>query len=288
VRGNESNDTGVRFRGACETDQVERRPRRYVTLEGYAVEGGLDGPYQPSTCFRPTIALGRHAGPGEADGLWRDYERVLELVPAMGFEGIRLSVEWARIEPRRDHVDPAALERYDEVVRYAQSLGLGVTVVVVDRAWPAWLGLEAWLLPWVAPLVVEHARRVVQALDTANGVVVFSNADLFVDGYLRSSAPPWRRGAKVDAGFARKQIESITATLCADQLVGSKIVASTREVSVGADLPELRSALQSDCDELYFRSLLPGHGPTKCAGLLLKNADHYEVSTSDELLDILR
>ena len=72
------------------------RPRRYVTLEGYAVEGGLDGPYQPSTCYRPTIALGRHAGPGDADDLWRDYERVLDLVADARIRRRALSVEWAR------------------------------------------------------------------------------------------------------------------------------------------------------------------------------------------------
>ena len=116
---------------------MERRPRRYVTLEGYAVEGGFDGPYQPSTCFRPTIALGRHPGPGEADGVWDAYERLLDLVPTMGFDGVRLSVEWARIEPRRDQVDESALARYAHVANYAQGLGLGVTVVIVDTAWPA-------------------------------------------------------------------------------------------------------------------------------------------------------
>ena len=107
---------------------MERRPRRYVTLEGYAVEGGFDGPYQPATCYVPTIALGRHVGPGDADDLWHDYERVLDLVPALGFDGVRLNVEWARVEPRRGEVDDAALERYAEVARYATSLGLGVTV----------------------------------------------------------------------------------------------------------------------------------------------------------------
>src|ERR1039458_7500800 len=85
-QGIESNDTGVRLERACETCPMERRPRRYVTLEGYAVEGGFDGTSQPSTCFRPTIALGRHLGPGDAYGLWRDYERGLDLVPTMGFD----------------------------------------------------------------------------------------------------------------------------------------------------------------------------------------------------------
>jgi hypothetical protein len=266
---------------------VERRPRRYVTLEGYAVEGGFDGPYQPATCFLPTIALGRHLGPGDADDLWHDYERVLDLVPELGFDGVRLSVEWARIEPRRGQVDDAALARYAEVARYASSLGLGVTVVTVDAAWPAWLGLEAWLLPWVAPLAVEHAKLVVHAVDAANGVVVFAHPERLVDGYRHSSAPPWRRGARVDAEFARAQIESISAILRADPLVGPKIVGSTSEVSAGSDLSEIKAAFSRDCDELYVRSLVRGHGPTKSAGLLRKTADGWQLPDA-ALLEGLR
>ena len=85
--------TGTVEGSACETVAVEGRARRYVTLEGYAVEGGLDGPYQPATCYRPTIALGRHAGPGDAEDLWSEYEEVLDLAATLGVDGVRLSVE---------------------------------------------------------------------------------------------------------------------------------------------------------------------------------------------------
>jgi len=267
---------------------VQRRPRRYVTLEGYAVEGGFDGPYQPSTCFRPTIALGRHVGPGDADELWRDYEQVLDLVPAMGFDGVRLNVEWARVEPHRDALDNAALARYADVVRHARGLGLGVTVVIVDAAWPAWLGLEAWLLPWVAPRVLAQARRVVEAIPEASGVVVFADPQMLVDGFVDSSAPPWRRGAREDAALARAQIESIQATLRDDSIVGPLIVATTANVSVDQPLAQIDSALRSECDELYVRSLVRGHGPSASAGLVVRGSDGWRVSASPELLEVLR
>jgi beta-glucosidase/6-phospho-beta-glucosidase/beta-galactosidase len=266
---------------------VERRPRRYVTLEGYAVEGGLDGAYQPSTCFRPTIALGRHVGPGDADDLWRDYEQVLDLVPALGFDGVRLSVEWARVEPHLGQVDDAALARYDEVAQYARSLGLGVTVVIVDAAWPAWLGLEAWLLPWVVPHVLEQARRVVRAVP-AEGVVVFADTTSLVNGFLDSSAPPWRRGARVDAEMAHDQINSIVASLKNDPVVGPKVVATSASVSVDQSLAHLKSALETEYDELYVRSLLRGHGPSASAGLLVKRSDGWHVDAPTQLLDVLR
>jgi beta-glucosidase/6-phospho-beta-glucosidase/beta-galactosidase len=259
-----------------------------VTLEGYAVEGGLDGPYQPSTCFRPTIALGRHAGPGDADELWRDYEQVLDLVPSLGFDGVRLNVEWARVEPRRGEVDAAALERYAEVAQFARSLGLWVTVVIVDAAWPAWLGLEAWLLPWVVPHVIEQSRRVVEAVPAADGVVVFADAESLVNGFLDASAPPWRRGARVDAEMAHDQIDRILAALWDDLVVGPKVVATSASVSIDQSLADITAALAVPCDELYVRSLVRGHGPSAKAGLLVKRTDGWRIDAPEGLLDVLR
>jgi beta-glucosidase/6-phospho-beta-glucosidase/beta-galactosidase len=266
---------------------VERRPRRYVTLEGYAVEGGLDGPYQPSTCFRPTIALGRHAGPGDADELWRDYERVVDLVPTLGFDGVRLNVEWARVEPYRGQVDETALERYCEVALYAQSLGLGVTTAVVDAAWPAWLGLEAWLLPWVVPLVIEQARRVVAAMPAASRVVIFADTTSLVNGYLDASAPPWRHGARVDAEMAHDQINAILAALWNDSVVGPRIVTTSASVRIDQPLAQIAAALATECDELYVRSLVRGHGPSAGAGLLVKGTGGWRIEASDDLLGLL-
>jgi beta-glucosidase/6-phospho-beta-glucosidase/beta-galactosidase len=271
---------------------MESRARRYVTLEGYAVEGGLDGPYQPATCYRPTIALGRHAGPGDAEGLWREYEQVLDLAATLGVDGVRLSVEWARVEPRSAAIDAAALERYAEVATYAASLGLGVTAVVVDAAWPAWLGLEAWLLPWVVPHVIEQARRVVESLDALSGVVVFASVEeLVTGGFVESSSPPWRRGARVDASLARKQIDSILVTLANDPLVGPLLVPATRTLSLARPAGDIASSLRdaTDVNEVYLRSLVKGRGPTQSpTGLLRRGEDGWRVDASPELLEALR
>ncbi|HEV2426880.1 MAG TPA: hypothetical protein VGS61_01535, partial [Acidimicrobiales bacterium] len=154
--------------------------RVLATLEGYSVEGGLDVAGGPATCFAPTIALGRHPGPGDAAGLWRGYEEVVDAAAGHGVTGIALGVEWARVEPHRGAVDAAALARYAAVAERARSLGVDVTVTLVDAAWPAWLGLEAWLLPWVVPHYLEHAARVAAALPGAR-LVAFADPRGLVD-----------------------------------------------------------------------------------------------------------
>jgi beta-glucosidase/6-phospho-beta-glucosidase/beta-galactosidase len=271
---------------------VADRARLFVTLEGYAIEGGFDRVSGPATCYSPTIALGRHSGPGDADDLWHHYERVLDLVPGLGFDGVRLSVEWARIEPRADEVDGAALERYLEVVRYARSLGLDVTIVLIDAVWPAWLGQEAWLLPWAAPYVLAHGRRMVEYFgDHVTGVLPFAQpTELVTNGYLSASAPPWRRSAVNDAAFAHAQIGRITDGFRDDDVVSAKLVASSAVMTLDAapeDVIAVRSSFEGS--EIYLRSLLRGTGPTSVsAGLLAHSGGHWRVSASEELLSALR
>jgi beta-glucosidase/6-phospho-beta-glucosidase/beta-galactosidase len=271
---------------------VTNRPLVLATLEGYCVEGGFDRAHEPATCYSPTIALGRHAGPGAADNLWSDYELVLDLAAGLGLDGVRLGLEWARIEPRRGVVDEGALDRYREVALHARSLGLVVTVTLIDAAWPSWLGLEAWLLPWVAPHVISHARRVVDYLGAAaSGVLVFADADALVrGGYLDGSAPPWRRGALDDAASARAQIEAILHVLGEDPQVGPKLVHATRTIAL--DLaPEqivVERSRAVDCAEIYVRSLVKGAGPTSApAGLLVQRAGQWSVCASPDLLGAL-
>jgi beta-glucosidase/6-phospho-beta-glucosidase/beta-galactosidase len=271
---------------------VNQRPRLFVTLEGYAVEGGFDRPFEPATCYSPTISLGRHAGPGDAAGLWHDYESVLDLVPGLGFEGVRLGVEWARVEPHRGDVDDEAVARYAQVANHARSLGLGVTVVLVDAAWPAWLGLEAWLLPWVVPDMIGHARTVVSRMgDAVTGVVVFADPrSLVAGGYLEGSVPPWRRKARFDAASAGAQLDRIVDALRSDLVVGPLIVRSSRIVSLDQSPELIARARSSDAyQELYVRTVVKGSGPTAAtAGLLVKRDESWSVDAPEGLLSVLR
>lgn len=262
-----------------------------ATLEGYAVEGGFDRAYEPATCYSPTIALGRHPGPGDACGLWRDYERVLDLVPSLGLDGVRLTLEWARIEPRRGVVDEGALVRYREVIAHARSLGLDATVVVVDAAWPSWLGLEAWLLPWVGEYLVAHARRVVDAVgDLATGLRVFADRVGIVErGFLVGEAPPWRRGATDDAASALERSGELERALRGDPLVGPRLVGAARTLSLEGPLDALRSAWidARGCDEVYVRSLVGGVGPSAVpTGLLARGKDQWAPTAAAELLAV--
>ena len=202
--------------------------------------------------------------------------------PSLGVDGVRLTLEWARIEPRRGFVDEAALARYGEVIRYARELDLLVTVVIIDAVWPSWLGLEAWILPWTVPYVLDHARRVVEVFgDQATGFLAFAQSnELVTRGFLTRKAPPWRESAVKDAAFAHAQIERIfyVAARRRARRASTRGVQCGNDLDVAAeDLAEARRSLE--VEEIYVRSLLRGSGPTSVAqGLLVQHGSEWRIN----------
>ncbi len=259
--------------------------RLLATLEGYAVEGGYDVAHGVSTCYAPTSALGRHASPGVADELWGDYESVLELAASLGLRGVRVNLEWARLAPRAEEFDEVAAARYARALRFARERGLWVTAVLVDAAWPAWAGLEAWLLPWVEPVFLRHAERTIQYFhDEIDGLVVFSDADsLARRGFLDAQAPPWRSGASEDASVVRANLERTRARV--SDLAPEKVVGSFRVLGLGDDLGTIKEVRgEESIDEVHLRSLVRGAGPgASPTGLLARRNGKWRV-TNEELL----
>lgn len=243
-------------------------PRVLATLSAYASEGGFDGRYQPATCFTPSISLGRHPGSGVGDGLWDEYEAVLNLAAAEGLAGVCLEISWARLEPRRGQRDEVALARYARAIAHAQGLGLHVGLAAIDGAWPAWLGLEAWLLPWVVAVAVEHVVWIASSLP-GDSVSVFAAREHLTRGFLDAGAgPPWRRGAKEDAQSAERNLDEIEAR----SREASPVALVT---SAAIELDELDDAV-SGVDEVHVRSLLRGSGPLRSEhGLLARRGDRW-------------
>jgi len=264
--------------------------RTLATLEGYAVEGGYDRPGGPTTCFAATGALGRHGVPGAADELWRDYEPVLDLAATLGLDGVRVTLEWARLAPRHDVFDDDAAQRYLRALKRARERGLWVSAVLVDRAWPAWAGQEAWLLPWVEPVFLRHAQRTLEYFfEHVDGFVPFSDAQALVrHGFIEGLAPPWRRGATHDAQDASENVARFEASIRA--LAPEKMVENVRVVGADVD-PEVLSRARGDetIDEVHLRSLVRGAGPgASRAGLLARHAGQWRVAAPEELLLVWR
>ena len=73
----------------------------------------------PSSTWSRWEALG-HVRAGNRSGVacdwWSNAERDFDLARELGLNQLRLSVDWARVEPEIGRFDDSALERYREMV----------------------------------------------------------------------------------------------------------------------------------------------------------------------------
>jgi beta-glucosidase len=129
----------------------------------------------------PPEGLGHGTFVGDAV---RGYTRAVadvDLLSALHLDAYRFSIEWARVEPRRDLMDQAALAHYDLVIDALVEAGIRPNVTIHHFSSPVWIddprqpdcpggpsdaNLCGWAHPDGAPQIVaelaEHARRLAQ------------------------------------------------------------------------------------------------------------------------------
>jgi hypothetical protein len=265
---------------------VRSAPLVLGVIDGYASEGGYDVPGGIATCYSPAVGLGRVTSPGLGDGLWDNYESAFRAARRAGFDGIAMTVEWSRVAPRYNVEDLAAWEHYEKMMNTAVWQGLSVSVNVVGSVWPAWLGQEAWLLPWVEEAFAEHLDRVVARYGERIASLRLFTRDVVDEGFRRGTMPPWRTRARDDARDAALAIERMVATAMALPYVGP-LVRRVKDVpaSLPADTWPTVLARRDDYDEIHVATLLPGAGPTARESSVLRLVEGEYVG---ELPDALR
>ena len=67
-----------------------------------------------------------------------DVDADIGLLVALDVTAVRLTFDWARLQPHPERVDAAWIERYDEVLAAAGAAGLEVWACALDRAVPQW------------------------------------------------------------------------------------------------------------------------------------------------------
>lgn len=90
---------------------------------------------------------------------WRDD---IDVLADAGMTAYRFGVEWARIEPEEDRIDPSAVDHYRRMVDYAASRGLEPVLTLHHFTSPAWFTRSGG---WAREDAVERFRRYVEAID---------------------------------------------------------------------------------------------------------------------------
>lgn len=132
---------------------------------------------------------------GRACDYWNRYPEDHGLMRALGFGGIRMGIEWARVEPFEGKPDVSALQHYRALLEDARANGLRVCLTLHHWVLPLWLSEQGG---WESPLALAaweaHVRRVVAAVGDLVDLFVTLNEPMvpIIAGYLAAYHPPCR------------------------------------------------------------------------------------------------
>jgi beta-glucosidase len=128
----------------------------------------IEGGCTTSDWFEFARQPGRVKGgdrPDVACDAWRRWEGDVALQKSLGLGAHRMSIEWARIEPREGEIDRAGLDRYREMIGALRDAGVDPMVTLHHFTLPAWLAARGGVLaPGFAERLASFARVAVGAL----------------------------------------------------------------------------------------------------------------------------
>jgi beta-glucosidase len=95
----------------------------------------------------------------------KNAERDFDIARDMGIKALRLSLEWSRIEPEEGCFDPAALQRYRQMLEGLHERGIEPIVCLHRFTHPRWFEQRGAFLKADAPQLFERfTREVVNAV----------------------------------------------------------------------------------------------------------------------------
>jgi len=123
----------------------------------------------------------------------------LALLPALGVNAYRFSVEWSRVVPRRGEWDRKEMDRYVRIAGTLREAGIEPVVTLHHFTNPSWLvSRSTWEDPSTAEEFLRFAERAVRSLrEHARVFITFNEPNVFVvGGYLAGLMPPGGKDAR--------------------------------------------------------------------------------------------
>ncbi len=133
---------------------------------------------------------------GEACDHYRRYEQDLDLAAGLGNNAHRLSIEWARVEPREGEWSHEALEHYRRVLTAVRRRGMKVMLTLWHFSLPEWFADKGG---WEAGNAIDRYLRYARKVATELGGLVdvwntMNEPNVYVSqGYLSGGWPPQQK-----------------------------------------------------------------------------------------------
>jgi beta-glucosidase len=183
-----------------------------VATAGFQVEGGYNGSGgdEPQNNWCWWEHEGRVEPSGMAIDFWNRFDHALDKAASLGIDAFRMSVEWARCEPRDGELDDTAINRYNTILDAVHARGMQPLVTLHHFTHPAWLGVDFWLRP-DSPERFQHWART--AVDRFSGrcrhwITLNEPNILAVQSYVTGDFPP---GARLHTAKAIRALDNMLA-----------------------------------------------------------------------------
>lgn len=213
---------------------------------------------------------------GDGNGFASRYAEDAALLASHGLGSLRLTLEWARLEPRPSDrgLDAVEVARYRSILGAVRDAGLGTWACLLHTTLPGWFSedergfLDEHMARRVWP---RHVDRVAEAFgDLVDGwVTIHEPVRHALDAFLHGTRPPGRH----DPGDAHRGLRLLTAADAeAARLLhvpGGAPVATCRwlpAVRAADGTPEARAAATA-AEDLLWRSWREHDEPTSWLGL---------------------
>src|SRR5262249_10895062 len=159
-----------------------------VATAAYQVEGHIENDWSEWERARKT----KHVAGAGVDH-WNRWGEDYRLATEIGAQAFRMSLEWARIEPRRGQLDDDALAGYRQRLGAMREAGLEPVVTLHHFTHPTWFHRET---PWHSAESItafrRYARACAEVLHGLDAVVLTFNEPmvLLLGGYVQAVMPP--------------------------------------------------------------------------------------------------
>jgi beta-glucosidase len=232
-----------------------------VATSAYQIEGAVQNDW---TEWERAGRLKPGAGRcGEGAGHRGRWEADLALLPGVGANAYRFSVEWSRIEPRPGEFDPAALLLEVRRTALLERLGIEPVVTLLHYTHPLWFWREGgWENRESVGWFARFAGRVAEALAPRVRLwVTFNEPIVFLlGGYLAGVIPPghrsFARSAMALGHLLRAHAEAASAIKARDP--AARVLVAHNMLDFAPDRPghPLDRRLAGDGEAFYNTSLL--------------------------------
>ena len=173
----------------------------------------------------------------DGNGFAIDHADDFRLLRGLGADGVRLTLDWSRLEPASGKPDAAAFDRYLEVLTAARAAGLQPWVVLADGPLPGWFSIDergwrerssrSYLWP-------RHVERVADTLgDLVDAWIPILRPISFARGaFVTAAAPPGTRSIQ-------KFVETVQGAYLAS-FAAWRVLRGAQPVALGVEVATAR------------------------------------------------